>query len=59
MVTKREVIEKFKEDAMCEDIYCGECPFNMGVDVRCDVGRRLIKLGAETLLENGDLEEEK
>jgi hypothetical protein len=31
MKTKREVLEKFKECGMCEDIYCDECPFNKGL----------------------------
>lgn len=56
MKTKREVLEKFKEYGMCEDIYCSECPFNKGE--RCGLDRNLTKLGAKTMLESGDIEEE-
>jgi hypothetical protein len=31
MKTKREVLEKFKEYGVCEDIRCDECPFNDGL----------------------------
>lgn len=58
MKTKREVLEKFKECAMCEDIYCSECPYNKGFGERCDIERILIKLGAKIMLEDGDLEVE-
>lgn len=58
MKTKREVLEKFKEYGMCEDIYCDECPFNKGFGIRCVIGYTLTKLGAETMLENGDIEVE-
>lgn len=55
MKTKREVLEKFKEYGMCEDIYCDECPFNNGIGRRCEIGDTLVKLGAETMLESGDI----
>lgn len=55
MKSKREVLEKFKECGMCEDIYCSECPFNSGFGKRCEIEYTLVKLGAETMLESGDI----
>ena len=57
MKTKREVLEAFKEYAMCEGIYCSECPCNNVDEIGCPLGKTLTKLGAETMLENSDLEE--
>lgn len=56
MKTKREVLEKFKECGMCKDIYCNECPFNNSKI--CEIGCTLVKLGAESMLESGDIEVE-
>lgn len=56
MKTRREVLEKFKEYGMCDYIYCSECPFDKGE--RCELDRKLTKLGAETMLESGDMEVE-
>lgn len=55
MKTKREVLEKFKEYGVCEEIRCDECPFNDGFGMRCEIGYTLPKLGAKIMLENGDI----
>lgn len=55
MKTKREVLETYKKYGSCADIDCKECPFNK-VGEECDIERTLVKLGAEIMLGNGDLE---
>lgn len=58
MKTKREVVEKFKEHGICEDIYCSECPYNPGTGRICKIESTLVRLGAEKMLESGDYEVE-
>ena len=55
MKTKREVLETYKKYGSCADIDCKACPFNK-VGEECDIKRTLVKLGAEIMLENGNIE---
>lgn len=44
MKTKKDVLETFKRFGIYKDVYCYECPFDMGFCEKCIIARNLTKL---------------
>lgn len=51
MVSKEEVLEKFRVYGVCRDILCENCPYGVGTGLPCTLHNKLVRLGAKIMLE--------